>query len=143
MKFVKALILMPLFILFFPACSSLPESSSYQRQWMLTEMKGFTKDQLVKSKAYIDFSPTKSPKNHYSAYMGCNRLFLTAVFGKNQNVKFSNVGGTMMYCSEFMELEGAFAKYLPGMTIYKISGHELLLSDGKENIMKFIAADWD
>lgn len=120
-----------------------PSYDSLHRQWMLVEFKNFSKDLMVKNKANLDLSATKSPKNQYNAFMGCNRMFMTAEFKDNGKVKFSDVGSTMMYCDQAMDLEDEFAKTLPTMTNYKIEGHNLILSDGKGNSMKFIASDWD
>lgn len=113
------------------------------RQWMLTEFKGYSKDFLLKHGAYVDFSPAKTNGNQYRAYMGCNQMILSAEFNSNKSVKFSNIGGTEMYCEETIKLEQDFANQLPEMTEYKVEGHRLTLYDGKGNEMKFVAADWD
>lgn len=103
--------------------------------------KDYSKAFLTESKAQIDLSPVKSTR--YGAFMGCNRMFLSADFFKNGTVKFSDPGSTMMYCEGRMDLESDFAKDLPTMTKYKIEGHNLTLSNEKGIEMKFIAADWD
>jgi len=113
----------------------------FQRQWMMVAYKDYSKAFLTESKAQIDLSPVKSIR--YGAFMGCNRMFLSADFFKNGTVKFSDAGSTMMYCEGRMDLESDFAKDLPTMTKYKIEGHNLTLSNEKGIEMKFIAADWD
>lgn len=118
-------------------------TQSYQRKWMLVELQGFNKENLIKAGATLDLSPTKSPQNHFRAYMGCNQIFLTAKFMSKNNVKFSDIASTRMYCQETMPLETSFTQTLPMMTQYKMEGHYLLLSDGEKNHMKFIASDWD
>lgn len=110
---------------------------------MLVEFKNFSKDFLVKNKANLDLSATKSPKNQYNAFMGCNRMFMTADFQAGGRAEFSKVNSTMMLCQENMELEMAFATELPKMKHYKIDGHFLTLSAENGEKMKFIAADWD
>lgn len=120
-----------------------PDYTSLHRQWMLVEFKDYSKEFLAKNKANLDLSATKSPENQYNAFMGCNRLFMTAEFKQAGQVEFSKIGSTMMYCAENMNLEYEFAKYLPAMTHYTIQGHILSLTDGHGNRMKFIAADWD
>lgn len=118
------------------------DASTYQRQWMLVEFQKFDKNVLLKHNAHLDLSPTKSPKNEYRAFMGCNKIFLNADFQSHGKVVFSKIGSSLMACNN-MDLEYAFAKALPTMTQYKIEGHRMTLSDGKGNEMKFIASDWD
>ena len=137
-----AFLLMLMF--FLQNCATQPLNADvYQRQWMLVSFKDYSKETLVKNKAQLDLSPTKSPQHQYGADMGCNKMFLKAEFFQGGKVKFSDVGSTMMYCEGKMKLEDDFAKALPTMTQYSIKGHEMTLSDGKGNQMKFIAADWD
>lgn len=123
--------------------SQKPDYAKLHRQWMLVEFKNFSKDFLVKNKANLDLSATKSPKNQYNAFMGCNRMFMTADFQAGGRAEFSKVNSTMMLCQENMELEMAFATELPKMKHYKIDGHFLTLSAENGEKMKFIAADWD
>lgn len=113
------------------------------RNWMLVEFNNYSKDFLVKNKASLGLSSTKSAKNQYGAFMGCNHMFFNADFKPDGTVKFSDVGSTMMYCDKMMELETQFAKELPQMTRYKIEGHILTLSAENGEKMKFVAEDWD
>lgn len=123
--------------------TKMPAYETLHRQWMLVEFKNFSKDFLVKNKANLDLSATKSPKNQYNAYMGCNRMFMNADFKPNGTVTFSKVNSTMMLCKDNMELEMAFATELPRMNRYKTEGHFLTLTSKNGTTMKFIAADWD
>ena len=116
---------------------------NWQRQWMLISFKDFSRDLMIKNRANLDLSATKSPQNQFSANMGCNGMFFTVEFKNNGTVKFSEVGSTMMYCEGNMDLETAFAKSLPTMTKYQIDGHHLTLTNDKGEKMKFVAADWD
>ena len=126
------------------SCNSNPTVSEHiNRQWMLIEFQNFSRELMVKNRANMDLATTKSGPNQYGASMGCNRMFFTAKFNGKGVVKFSDVGSTMMYCDQNMDLENAFGKALPTMTSYKIEGHHLTLSDGKGNHMKFVASDWD
>lgn len=144
MKHVLKILGIILLIAFLNRCGlNYVEKENLARQWMITEFNGYTKDFLVKSGGYIDFSPTKTNPNQYGAYMGCNQMFLNAEFLSEREVKFSNIGGTEMYCEETMKLEQDFVQKLPEMKAYKVEGHFLTLSDGKGNTMKFVAADWD
>lgn len=110
---------------------------------MIIEFKNYSKSELVDAKGYLDLSATKSPENQYSAFMGCNRMFMKAHFKGDGKVEFSKVGSTLMACEKNMQLEFDFTKALPTMNRYKIEGHYLTLEDGNGNRMKFIASDWD
>ena len=122
------------------AITKAPENTS--REWMLVEFQDFSKEIMMSSKAKLDLSPIQTP-GKFAAQMGCNNMFGTVDFINNGTVKFSNVGATMMYCENRMELEAAFGRELPKMTQYKVQGHYLTLTDIKGNQMKFVAADWD
>ncbi len=132
------------FLLLFQNCKSQkPNPDQYQRQWMLTSLNGFSRDFLVSKRAQLDLSPTKSAPNQFRAFMGCNDLGVTAEFKKNNTVKFGDFMSTKMYCEDNKGLEKTFINMIAKMTKYKIDGHQLTLSDGKGNEMKFVAADWD
>ena len=137
-----------IFLLFFvfnmTTCSSQKlDPETYQRQWMLVSFKKYTRDFLVKNKAYLDISPTKSAPNQYRAYMGCNNISIKGEFKKDGTVKFGDFMSTYMYCEDNQGLEKTFIYELSKMSKFKIDGHQLTLSDGKGNEMKFVAADWD
>ena len=117
-------------------------AENIHREWMLVEFQDFTKEVMVKNKAKLDLSRQQEP-GKFSANMGCNNMFGSVVFNLNGSAKFSEVGSTMMYCKDAMELESAFGKALPKMNRYKVEGHYLTLSDPAGNKMKFVAADWD
>lgn len=114
-----------------------------QRQWMLVQFQNYEQDFLVRNRASLDLSPVKAPPQQFSAHMGCNRIFLKAETKSGGVVKFSDIGSTLMYCDNNMQLEDNFGKTLPKMTRYEIDGHDLTLSDKDGNKMKFVAADWD
>lgn len=130
-------------LLFFTGCKSVAQNDDLKRQWMLVEFGKYGKEFLSSKKAYIDFSPTKAPQDQYGAFMGCNRMFFTAKMKPGSKIEISNVGSTMMYCEDGMELEKEFGKTFESMTSYDVQGHTLTLSDPSGNKMKFVAADWD
>ena len=130
-------------LIFLGNCNSqMTSSNTLNKELMMVEFQNFTKEAMMSNKANINFN-NLNEGGKFSANMGCNNMFGTATFSGNGMVKFSQMGSTMMYCDKAMDLENAFAKALPMMTKYKIEGHYLILSDGKGNSMKFIAADWD
>ncbi|WP_156831941.1 META domain-containing protein [Kaistella palustris] len=132
-------------LLFLTNCTTQSASTpqNIQRKWMLVEFQNFTKEEMTAAKAHINLSPIENTPGRYSAHMGCNSMFFEATFDTDQTVKFSQVGSTMMYCDRNMDLEAAFGKALPRMTSYEVKGHDLILSDGAGNTMKFVAEDWD
>lgn len=125
-------------------CSAIPDKNpNLQRQWMLVSFEGFSKDQLIASKAEMNLTASMvEGKIPGSAYMGCNRMSFTSEFKKGGKVRISQGASTMKACQD-MKLETSFQKKFETMTIYSIEGHFLTLSDGKGNTMKFVAADWD
>ena len=144
MQKIIAVLLFSVGILFLQNCSTKSlVSENINRQWMLIEFQDFPRDLMVKNRANMDMSLTKTNPNQYGATMGCNKMFFGAKFNSNGTVKFSDIGSTMMYCEGNMDLESAFTKFLPTMTKYKVEGHHLTLSNDKGERMKFVAADWD
>ena len=113
-----------------------------KREWMLVEFQDFTKEMMMQNKANLNLTE-QNEKGKFAANMGCNNMFGSATFSANGTVKFSQIGSTMMYCDEAMDLESAFGKALPTMTNYKVEGHYLTLSNTTGIKMKFVAADWD
>lgn len=106
---------------------------------MLVEFQGFTKENLVKNKAYLDLTD----KENGSANMGCNGMFFTFKVKKANKIEFSQIGSTKMYCDGNMDLEQKFGQILPTISEYSIQGHFLTLKNNKGETMKFVPEDWD
>ncbi|MDO5356330.1 MAG: META domain-containing protein [Conchiformibius sp.] len=121
------------------AAPSAVNAAAVKRVWMLTELDGFQKAQLVAAKAEMNW--TRLP--HANAYMGCNRMMFQADVSSDGRVKFGAVAATRMYCPDAIPLENAFGSLLPQMTRYRVEGHHLILEDGKGKTMRFVAQDWD
>jgi heat shock protein HslJ len=121
------------------SCSSQTNLPNYNRKWMLVEFQGFTKENLIKNKAYIDLTD----KENGGAKMGCNGMFFTYKVKSQNKIEFSQIGSTMMYCDGNMDLEQKFGQFLPTMTHYEVKGHFLTLKNNKGETMKFVAEDWD
>ncbi len=141
---LKNSLLTTLFALFtLMNCTTQTTQPNMNREWMMTSFQEYNKEQLSALKAHINLTQQKDGNGRFSAIMGCNNLFFTAKFDGNGNVKFSNVGSTMMYCKDRMDLESAFSEALPKFSKYKIEGHHLTLSDPEGKQMTFVASDWD
>ena len=116
------------------------EVSSLKRKWMLVEFQGFTKEELMQKKAYLDLTHLEKGGG---AKMGCNSIFFSVKLKNNHRINFSGVGSTMMYCDGNMKLEENFGKLLPTITKYQVKGHFLTLKNKNGQTMKFVAEDWD
>lgn len=116
------------------------EVSSLKRKWMLVEFQGFTKEELIQKKAYLDLTHLEKGGG---AKMGCNSIFFSVKLKNNHRIHFSGVGSTMMYCDGSMKLEENFGKLLPTITKYQVKGHFLTLKNKNGQTMKFVAEDWD
>ncbi len=116
------------------------EVSSLKRKWMLVEFQGFTKEELIQKKAYLDLTHLDKGGG---AKMGCNSIFFSVKLKNNHRINFSGIGSTMMYCDGNVKLEENFGKLLPTITKYQVKGHFLTLKNKNGQTMKFVAEDWD
>ena len=117
------------------------EVSSLKRKWMLVEFQGFTKEELIQKKAYLDLTHLDKGGG---AKMGCNSIFFSVKLKNNHRINFSGVGSTMMYCDGNMKLEENFGKLLPTITKYQVKGHFLsLLDKNNQELIQLVAEDWD
>ena len=116
------------------------EVSSLKRKWMLVDFQGFTKEELIQAKAYLDLTHLDKGGG---AKMGCNSIFFSVKLKNNHRINFSGVGSTMMYCDGNVKLEENFGKLLPTITKYQVKGHFLTLKNKNGQTMKFVAEDWD
>ncbi|WP_461376376.1 META domain-containing protein [Cloacibacterium normanense] len=114
--------------------------SPLKRKWMLFDFQGFTKEELIQKKAYLDLTHLEKGGG---AKMGCNSIFFSVKLKNNHRIHFSGVGSTMMYCDGNMKLEENFGKLLPTITKYQVKGHFLTLKNKNGQTMKFVAEDWD
>lgn len=146
MKKFKIILMGVLASTFMWGCASQDPNNSIaeelQREWMLVSFQNFPKEKLIDYQAKMNLIPSENP-NQFSAKMGCNNLFFTSKIINGSKIEFSQVGSTMMFCQDKMDLESAFGKALPSMNFYRIEGHYLTLSDQNGDEMKFVAADWD
>jgi heat shock protein HslJ len=74
--------------------------------------------------------------------MGCKAVNFKLETKKNQ-IKFSNVITTKMFCENKMDLEKSFVKSLSKIYTYTIKEQKLILSNSKSEKMIFVAQDWD
>ena len=141
MKSFAMQLLLPLMLILMMNCNSQHNKDQLQKQWSLISFSDFDKTLLTKNNAYLNLIPKESAENQYSAYMGCNNLFLTAKFDSKGNVEFSDIGATMMYCEGNMELERTFISQIAEMKSYRIENQHLILADGQGNEMIFTTTE--
>ena len=109
-----------------------------QRIWMLVEFQNFKKEELIKNQAQMSLKDLKNP----NANMGCNAINFN-IDVKKETIKFTSGMRTEMFCENKMKLEDAFCKSLEGEYKYKIAGHQLFLTNSKNEKMTFVAQDFD
>ncbi len=119
-------------------CSEKSSNADYKRVWMLVEFKNYTKDNLTKNKAKLDLTNPEGA----SAYMGCNNIGYGFTVTSDDEITFSNGMATEMYC-ENNTLEKDFLRAIERKMKYKIDGHFLILTNSKNEVLKFVAQDWD
>jgi heat shock protein HslJ len=114
---------------------------NFYKKWNLVAYKNYSKEELMQKKGSMSIS--KSENNVIaSANMGCNTLNFPVKIDNSGTIKFSQGISTMMACDN-MQLEMDFVNDISEMINYKLDGHYLILSDGKNKEMKFLAEDWD
>lgn len=147
MKIIYRSLFVGLLLFVLASCSSQNTDiqKPLQRQWMMVSFNGFTKEQLMSKKAEINITSSTDTKEvvlNASAFMGCNRMNGSVKVESNNRLKFNDMIMTQMACDD-MKLEDEFVKKLPAVNHYKIEGHFLTLYKDQEELMKFVAADWD
>jgi heat shock protein HslJ len=75
-------------------------------------------------------------ENKADGNAGCNNYFTTYKL-QNQNLSFSDVGATRMYCESAMSVEDNFTKMLKTVTRYQVSGTTLILYKGDVQLATF------
>ena len=148
MKYSKILSYFVFILMITVACTAQNKhsksSSSIHQKWMIVEFDNFSKEELTKLKASIDFTKQADNEGRYSAFAGCNRINFAAKFPKAGQIEISQPMMTLMYCDGAMQLEAKMGKDLQKFTQYKIDGHYLTLMDVSGKLkMKLVAEAWD
>jgi heat shock protein HslJ len=109
-----------------------------KKVWLLVHFHELKKEDLINIQAQMDLTDIEKA----TARMGCNTIGFKLETKKNQ-IKFSNVITTKMFCENKMDLEKSFVKSLSKIYTYTINGQKLILSNSKSEKMIFVAQDWD
>lgn len=91
-------------------------------KWNVISVDSVSNQKVALSKAYIDLSKIERG----GAKAGCNSMFFTFVILKDNKIKFSEVGSTMMACAD-MEVEGKLGKLIPLVNNYEVKDSVLSL----------------
>lgn len=130
-------------VLFFTACTSQKVADhQLKRDWMLVEMKDFSKEVLVKNKAQMSVKESSGKAFEAFATVGCNQLRYELISTEKGKFKVVEKLRTERAC-DAMDLEVAFSKQFYGIMSYTVEGHFLTIRNQKGETMKFIASDWD
>lgn len=138
MKKLSILVITGLILL--AACSSgknVATSSTplYETKWLLKKIHTGSTVEDVNTKAFIRFDPAKGSAGGNGS---CNSFGSNAAVNGN-DVKFSNVFSTKMYCEAVQQVENKFLGDLEKITQYKIEGQTLKLYNGSELMLEFNA----
>lgn len=131
-------------LLFLSSCKSVSLiDKNLEKKWYIVELKGYTKEDLIKNKASIEFAKDAENKlMEMRAFAGCNQMMYSAEILKGNKLKINGGASTLMACQD-MQMESNLSAQLIQMKKYSIEGHYLILSDEKGNKIKLLAEDWD
>lgn len=116
----------------YEGCGNYVPDYNLNRTWIL---KKFGDKEVVDtdySKGLPDLMFNVEQKR-FSGNGGCNRI-MGSVFIEGRTLRFGQVASTMMMCPD-LELETQFVKALEKVTIYSLSGNQLILSNPDEMLM--------
>ena len=127
-------------LLFLSACSSSKNvagssTALYETKWLLKKIHTGSTTEDVNTKAFIRFDQTKGSAGGNGS---CNSFGSNAAINGN-DVKFSNVFSTKMYCEAVQQVENKFLGGLEKVTRYKIEGKILKLYNGSDLLLEFAA----
>ncbi len=110
------------------------------RKWMLIQLPGFTRDQLIAAHAQIDWQdlPATAVKG------GCYTATYQTEIRSRGRVRFSKLSVTTAACDTLShQLADTLTQTMPQITTYRISGHHLTLFINDTFFILAVAADWD
>jgi heat shock protein HslJ len=127
-------LLYPLALLFVLSCSSksFPDEKWENRQWTLVEMLSVPVQTSGSSQdANLVFDHrTKT----ITGTGGCNRIYGPYTDESKRRLKFGNLGMTRMACQD-TPFENRFTEVLYSVRCFEVSGNQLLLKNGKEDVI--------
>jgi heat shock protein HslJ len=110
-------------------------SSLYETKWELRQIHANHETVDVNNRAFIRFDEEKQSAGGNG---GCNS-FGSSVKTDGNNIRFSEIFSTKMYCEGVQELENDYLSNLSNVTRYEIRGGVLSLFNNKEILLQFVA----
>lgn len=111
------------------------QQSLYETKWSLKKIHTEAGVEEVNTKAFIRFD---KEKNSADGNGSCNSFGSTVTISGNE-VRFSNIFSTKMYCEAVQKTEDAFFKQLGNATRFEMKGKTLSIYNDKELLLEFTA----
>ena len=99
--------------------------------WNVVSVEGADEALIKEAKTFINLSD----KDKMGARAGCNHIFFTANSERENQLHFSGIGSTRMYCDKFMDLENQFLKQLEAVRSYHLSGENINFLDAGRKVI--------
>ena len=109
--------------------------SLYDTKWLLRKIHTGPGVEEVETKAFIKFNAEKKSAGGNGS---CNNFGSTARVNNNE-VSFSNIFSTKMYCEGVQKTEDTFFKQLGKVNRFEIVEKRLLLYQDKELLLEFVS----
>ncbi len=109
--------------------------SLYQTKWTLKRIHSDSPNNELTGKAFIQFD---SEKKSAGGNGGCNS-FGSSLSVTGNNLQFSNIFSTKMYCEGIQPTEDIYLKYLGETNRFDIKGKILSLYRDKQLLLEFFA----
>jgi heat shock protein HslJ len=105
--------------------STLSADTIFNKKWQLIELNGVAIDS--QNSPYLQLSSDLQ----ISGFAGCNNFFGSFEYQQPLQLKFSDLGSTMMYCQDSSQLESDFLAVFPQVDNFSLSQDGLELSLNK------------
>lgn len=121
----------------FVSCKTVKQAESinvFEKEWNLIELEGekIEKKASFRVHPYIQFSKTDT-LNRISGNGSCNQFFGSFETSDNNELKFSKIGSTRVFCMDEDNTEQHFFKALEKTVSYSIQDSVLTFNDEAQN----------
>jgi putative lipoprotein len=113
-----------------------PAASLVNTYWRLAELDG---NAIVTAEGRREMKFTLRGENKVTGYGGCNSFFGRYTFDESK-LSFSQLAATKMFCADTTKMENMFMKSLAEVSVYKITGQILQLSDDDGRLLARLQA---
>ncbi len=112
-----------------------PATPLYNTRWALEKIHTPTGVEAVQTKAFIKLDPEKKSAGGNGS---CNSFGGSAAVNNN-NIRFTDIFSTKMYCEAVQKTEDAFLNLLGKVDRFEIKDKTLLLYQDKELLLELVA----